>query len=320
MTAEDRKPPLAQMQRIQERIRLAEGPPDPTPLQNHIAADRLTPSPPAHTVAHIDLAQLQEAGIPTPHGGRTRVLDEFRLIKRAVLSNAAASSDERHFNLVMVTSAQPGEGKTFTALSLAMSVVADAGVPVLLVDLDIVKQDSRRRLGIRSEPGLIDVLADSKIPLSQALVQTDVPRLTVLPAGSDHPLAHELMAGPKMQAVMDHLSNIYRNGLVILDLAPVLVSADASVTAANVGQVILVVEANRTGRASIEQTLTLLQGCKRISLLLNKVDASELIDQYGTYYGEPYKYAKPGGAHGVVDRLTTYLHDQLVRSNKSGSS
>ena len=318
MAAEDRK---LSIQHMQERIRLSEGSPGLAVLQNHVAAAKIAQhSPaPAHQVAHIDLAELQEAGIPTPSGGRTRVLDEYRLIKRNVLRTAATASHEKHLNLVMVTSAQAGEGKTFTALSLAMSILAEEGVPVLLVDLDVVKQDSRRRLGIRNELGVIDVLADSKLTLSQALVQTDVPRLTVLPAGSDHPLAHELMASGKMQDLMSHLSKMYQNGLVIFDLAPVLVSADASVLASNVGQVILVIEANRTGRASIEQTVSLLQGCKRISLLLNKVEASELIDQYGTYYGEPYKYAKPGGAPSVVDRLTTYLRN-LVRSKKSGSS
>ena len=220
-------------------------------LQNHVAAARIVPQGPAPF--HIDLTQLQEAGIPTPNGGRSRVIDEYRLIKRAVMRNAAEGSN---LNLVLVTSAQPGEGKTFTALSLAMSAIADEGVPVLLVDVDVVKQDSCRRLGIRSEIGLLDLLADNKVTLPQVLVQTDVPRLAVLPAGADRPLAHELMAGPKMHALMDHLSNVYRNGLVIFDIAPALVSADASVLAANVGQVVLVVEANRTGRTSVEQTVS----------------------------------------------------------------
>ena len=95
------------------------------------------------------------------------MIDEYRLIKRAVMRNAAAGSN---LNLVLVTSAQPGEGKTFTALSLAMSAVADEGVPVLLVDVDVFKQDSCRRLGIRSEIGLLDVLADNKLTLPQVLV------------------------------------------------------------------------------------------------------------------------------------------------------
>jgi protein-tyrosine kinase len=308
MSAEARTPSLAQMQRIQERIRLAEGSSKLTLLQNPVAAASvaLQSATPPNNRAHIDFASLQEAGIPTPNGGRTRVIDEYRLIKRTVLRNATRGSPEEHLNLVMVTSAQPGEGKTFTALSLAMSVVAD--VPVLLVDLDVVKQESFRRLGIRSEFGVIDVLAGGTT-LPQVLLKTDVPGLSVLPAGSDRPLAHELMAGRKMQDLMSYLSKMYQNGLVIFDLAPVLASADASVLASNLGQVILVIEANRTGRASIDQTLSLLQGCKRISLLLNKVEASELIDQYGTYYGEPYTYAKPKGAQSVVGRLITFLRN-----------
>ena len=313
------------MQRIQERIQLAESSSGAAVLQNQVAATMAPRGPtPANKVAHIDLAQLQQAGMPTPHGGRSRVIDEYRLIKRTVLRNTVGGSPEEHLNLVMVTSSQPGEGKTFTALSLAMSVVADEGVPVLLIDLDVVKQDSCRRLGIRSEIGLIDVLADSRLALSQALVPTNVPGLTILPAGNDHPLAHELMAGPKMHALMDYLSKMYINGLVIVDIAPALVSADASVLAANVGQVILVIEANRTARASVEQTMSLLHGCKRISLLLNKVEASELIEQYGTYYGsyyaEPHMYAKPQGPQGVRERIMTYLRNQLLRSSKSGSS
>jgi len=323
MGVEDKKPSSAQIQRIQERIRLAEGSPRSATLQSHVAAASMAPQrpAPAHRIAHIDLAQLQEAGIPTPNGGRTRVLDEYRLIKHAVLRVAAGGSPEEHLNLVMVTSAQPGEGKTFTALSLAMSVVADEGIQVLLVDLDVVKQETCRRLGIRSEPGLIDLLANSTLTLSQALVTTDVARLTVLPAGSDHPLAHELMAGPKMRDLLDHLSNLYRNGLVILDLPPVLASADASMLAENVGQIILVVEANRTSRASVEQTISLLNGCKRISFVLNKVDASELIDQYGSYYGEPsYSHAKPVGAQTTRHGLTSYLRSHFFRSNKAGSS
>ena len=306
------------MQRIQERIRFAEGASNPALLQNHVAAAGVAPLGPAATnnVVHIDFAQLQEAGIPTPLGGRTRVIDEYRLIKRTVLRNAVAGSPGEHLNLVMVTSAQPGEGKTFTALSLAMSVVADEDVPVLLVDLDIVKQDSSRRLGIRNDLGIVDLLADSKLSLSQVLLKTDVPRLSVIPAGSDHPLAHELMAGPKMRDLMSHLSKMYHNGLVIFDLAPALVSADTSVLAANVGQVILVIEANRTGRTSVEQTISLLHDCKRISLLLNKVEASELIEQYGTYYGEPYAYAKTGDTQSVGNRLTNFLHNRLRRSNK----
>jgi receptor protein-tyrosine kinase len=323
MAAEDRKPSRAQIQNIQERIRRTEGSAAPAAPPNYIANARIEQKSPGPTykIANIDLAQLQEAGIPTPNGGRTRVLDEYRLIKHAVLRIAAGGSLEEHLNVVMVTSAQPGEGKTFTALSLAMSVVADEGVQVLLVDLDVVKNECCRRLGIRSEPGLVDLLADSNLRLAQALVATDVPRLAVLPAGSNHPLAHELIASPKMYDLVHQLSSMYRHGLVIFDLPPVLASADASVFAENVGQTIVVVEANRTGRASIEQTISLLSGCKRISLILNKASASELIDQYGSYYGEPsYTHAKPVAAQATRRGLAAWLRSQLLRSNKARSS
>src|SRR5262245_1423308 len=141
MTAEGKKQASVQVERIQERIRVTGDASNLAALQNHVAGVHALSRGAAPL--HIDLAQLQEAGIPTPNGGRSRVIDEYRLIKRAVMRIAAGGSN---LNLVLVTSAQPGEGKTFTTLSLAMSAVADHGVPVLLVDVDVVKQDVCRRL------------------------------------------------------------------------------------------------------------------------------------------------------------------------------
>jgi exopolysaccharide/PEP-CTERM locus tyrosine autokinase len=279
-------------------------------LKDHIAAriaSQQNPAP-ASKVAPIDLASLQEAGIVTPNGGRGRVLDEYRIIKRPIMRNALSrTSNEKRSNLVMVTSAQPGEGKTFTAISLAMSVVAEENVQVLLVDLDIARQQLCRTLGIRSELGLINLLNGTASALSEVLVQTDVPRLTVLPAGTDHPLAHEWLASAKMQSLMGDISNRYQGGLVIFDTSPVLVSADTSVIAMNVGQVVMVVEANRTGRASVEEAVSLVNECEQISLVLNRVAASELIDQYGSYYGDGYDREGSGGEVSLLDRFARYF-------------
>ena len=298
-----------------------------SPLKNHIAASAPTTEqdpPPASKVAHIDLARLQEAGMVTSLGGRGRVLDEYRLIKRPIVRNAVSGTEfqEKRRNLVMVTSAQPGEGKTFTAICLAMSVVAEENAQVLLVDLDIHTQQLCKTLGIRSETGLINLLHGTKPALSEVLVQTDVPRLTVLPAGSDHPLAHELLASPKMRSLMDDLSNRYRGGLVIFDTAPALISTDTSVLATNVGQVIMVVEANRTGRASVEEAVSLVDGCEQVSLVLNRVEASDLIDQYGSYYGDRYDRRRSGGVASLLDRIVTYIGKRrsLDRIKRAGSN
>lgn len=286
-------------------------------LRNHLAA-RVASSGPnsGHCVAHIDIAGLEEAGIPAPMGGRTRIIDEYRLIKRGILQNAASETAEQRSNLVMVTSAQPGEGKTFTSISLAMSVVAETDAQVLLVDLDITKQDVCRKLGIKSDKGLLNLLDDSGLMLPQVLVRTDVPRLSMLPAGADHPLAHELLASPKMQIFMADLANWYRGGLVIIDAPPVLGAPDASVIATNVGQVILVVEANRTGRAAVAESIALLKGCEQISFVLNKVDASELVDQYGSYYGQPYHAPSSDRKLSIPERITSYVGNRLRRRHE----
>jgi protein-tyrosine kinase len=143
---------------------LTEQPSGPAPpLRRHTAEIAYQPAHfPGSDVAHIDIARLQQSGMVTPAGGRDRVHDEYRLIKRPILHNALSEpeSREKRRNLVMVTSAQPGEGKTFTAISLAMSVVAEENTRVLLVDLDIARQNLCRTLGIRSEVGLIDLLGD----------------------------------------------------------------------------------------------------------------------------------------------------------------
>ena len=262
---------------------------------------------------HIDLDSLQRAGLATPGGGRNRVNEEYRLIKRPILYNGLTGTEPHNKNLVMVTSARPGEGKTFTAISLAMSVVAEGNVPVLLVDLDLARQDMCRTLGISHDVGLLDVLREPAPRLAELFVHTDVPRLTVVPGGADQPLAHELLASPKMRDFMSYLSNLYRHGLVIIDTAPVLVSADSTVLAPHVGQVILVVEANLTNRTSVEEAISLLHGPEKISLVLNKVTASELVDQYGSYYGEPHNRETFGMLSGFLSRMSASVGKRLLR-------
>jgi protein-tyrosine kinase len=245
----------------------------------------------AKAPVEIDLARLRKAGMVTPAGGRQRVVDEFRIIKRPILQNVLLSETEAfdcRRNLVMVTSARPGEGKTFTAISLAMSVVAEQDTSVLLVDLDLAKQKLSHTLGLRGRPGLIDLLSDNPPPLADVLLPTNVPRLSVLPAGGDHPLANELLAGPTMRRLMRDISERYRYGLVIFDTSPALSSTDPSVLALSVGHTIMVVQAYRTSRSSVDEALSLLSGCSNIYLVLNRIEQGDLADQYGSAYGVSY--------------------------------
>jgi protein-tyrosine kinase len=109
------------------------------------------------------------------------------------------------------------------------------------------------------------------------------------------------------------LSQWYRRGLVIIDVAPVLGVPNASVLASNVGQIVLVVEADRTGRAAVAESIALLKGCQKISLLLNKVDAALLVDNYGSYYGQQYKVPNIGGTSSIPERITNYVGNYLRR-------
>ena len=194
-----------------------------------------------------------------------------------------------------------------------MSVVAEGNIPVLLVDLDLARQDLCRTLGISSEVGLLNLLSDPAPRLTDVVFHTDIPHLTVVPGGTDQPLAHEMLASLKMQGLMGHLSNLYRHGLVIIDTAPALASADTAVLAKYVGQVVLVVEANQTSRTSVAEAISLLHGPEKISLVLNKVTASELIDQYGSYYGEQHNQERFGTPTGFLGRISMSVGQRLHR-------
>lgn len=242
---------------------------------------------PAGEIAKIDTKRLQKAGMVTPSGGRGRVVDEYRSIKRPILLNSTTGRDalEKHRNLVMISSARAGEGKTFTSISLAMSVASELDTQVLLVDLDLAKQSLCRTLGIKRETGLTDLLQNDQLVLEDVIVETDIPRLKVLPGGPDHPLATELLAGVRMRELINDLVNRYRGGLVIFDTAPLLVSTDPSLLSSHVGQTILVVEANRTTKSAVEEALSVVSGCELIYLVLNQATVSEMMDYYGSYYG-----------------------------------
>ena len=246
-------------------------------------------SVPAGDIVEINVDRLERSGLVTPQGGRKRLVDEFRIIKRSILRTAFEREDsvERFRNLVMVTSANSGEGKTSTSISLAMSVASERDRPVLLIDLDPVRQDLSRTLGAARRPGdrkgLFDLIGDENVELGDVLLPTSVPQLDLLPTGKDSPLSNELLSGSKMKELMEDLSHWYRDGLVIIDTPPVLASTEPNVLAMYVGQTVVVVEANRTERSAIDEALGLIEQCDCISFVLNKSSSAETPYQYGRY-------------------------------------
>jgi protein-tyrosine kinase len=236
----------------------------------------------------LDLGKLQVSGFVTPTGSRTRIAEEFRVIKRPILLRAFATGEERieSGNLMMVTSAKPGEGKTFTAINLAMSMASERDIHVLLVDADVQRPSVFQVLGLPPQKGLLDVLSDSNLNPADVLTRTNIRNLTLMAAGTPSLATTELLASQKMIALMQDLTTRYHDRIIILDAPPVLASSEPSVLALHVGQIILVVESGKTGRRAVEQALTHVSACPNISIIFNKADTTSGKDEFGGYgYG-----------------------------------
>jgi protein-tyrosine kinase len=275
------------------RQREAAEPSPPPPLPP--APQRPTVSVPAEVAGAdrpelvLDRGRLASFGIPLPSAERSRTVEEFRLVKRNLMAawSAAALGEQRPSRLIMVTSSRPGEGKTFTALNLALAFATERDVKALLVDVDTLHSTLASLLGVQGKKGIVDVLAGG-IDLSDALVRTDIANLLVLPPGQGGPHVPELFSSNQMVALVSELTQRFPDHFIILDTPPCMASSDAAALAPLVGQIVFVVEAHRTQQEEIEAGLSILGSSPRISLLLNKSDlASAHFGSYGYGYHYP---------------------------------
>ncbi len=236
---------------------------------------------------HIDLKRLAAAGFVTPDAPRSQLADEFRVIKRPLLANVQGKSAApvARANLIMVSSSVPGEGKTFTAINLAMSIAMELDSTALLVDADVSRPSVLERLGLPPSGGLLDVLTDPALALSDVLLRTNVERLSILPAGTPKPQATELLASDAMNRLLEDMATRYADRVLVFDAPPLLPSTESRALATHMGQVVLVVEAERTPQASVVQALTAIESCPVVHTILNKVPHSKLAAFYG-YYGQ----------------------------------
>ena len=236
----------------------------------------------------LDLARLKQAGFITPDMPRSQIADEFRVIKRPILRNALESDgSNRPRNLVMVTSALPREGKTFTALNLALSVAAEVNNTVLLIDGDVAHPMFEELLGVPREPGLLDLLTRDDVTVADALVKTNIDKLTVLPAGSRQSFATELLASEQMANLLRSLASRYPDRMIIFDSPPLLPTTEARVLASHMGQIVMVVAADATTQHAVSQALATIESCDIVLMMLNKARRTDVGSYYGYYADEP---------------------------------
>jgi exopolysaccharide/PEP-CTERM locus tyrosine autokinase len=193
-----------------------------------------------------------------------------------------------HANMIMVTSALPGEGKTFTSINLAMSIAMEMDKTVLLIDADVAKPDVTSRLGVEAEKGLIDVLIDDGLTLPEVMLRTNIPKLTLLPSGNHHIRSTELLASDRMRQLTLELSNRYPDRVIIIDSPPLLLTSEARVLAGLVGQVLLVTEEAKTPQHAVKEAVEMLDENEIVGIVMNKGTHKKESVGYGGYGYYPY--------------------------------
>jgi exopolysaccharide/PEP-CTERM locus tyrosine autokinase len=241
----------------------------------------------------LDRGRLASFGVAIPSNARSRTVEEFRLVKRNLITAWSQSdliNDPATSRIIMITSARPGEGKTFSALNLALAFASEHDVKALLVDVDTQHPGLPKILGFPSDKGIVDVLTGN-LGVTEALIQTSLPNLMILPAGRGGPHVPELLSSRQMGVLLAELTRRLPDHYIIIDTPPCMASSDAAALAPLVGQIVFIVEAHSTQQAEIEAGLSMLSSCPRISLLLNKSDSlsSEHFGSYG------YNYHSAGG-------------------------
>jgi Mrp family chromosome partitioning ATPase len=261
-------------------------PAQPEPAPTPLPAAAPAPEPVAFCGPHaaIDRDHLRNGGLIVPEDPVTALLEEFRIVKRELLADARAGATALA-RRILVCSPHSGEGKTYCATNLAIALAAERDLEVLLVDADVVNPSVTRRLGISAERGLMDALADPAILPESLVIRTDIDGLFVLPAGTASARDAEWLASARTGEVLDRLTEGAPDRILIFDTPPALAASPAAELAQHVGQALLVVRADETARAALEDAQQLLSACSDIKLLLNAARYSPSGRRFGSYYG-----------------------------------
>lgn len=237
----------------------------------------------------IDTARLASRNLLGPQSKRNRMVEEFRLIKRRLLGRRWATG-ERPGNTIIVTSALPEEGKTTIAVNLAMSIAAEEDLRVLLVDADFIKPNALRQLGVTADKGLIDVIQNPRLDISDVMLATNIDKLSLIPSGQLHDRCTELLASARMKEIVAELASRYDDRILIFDSPPVLATTESVTLASHMGQIVFVVQAERTRRQLVASALELVGHKERVSMVLNRATPRLGSTEFGSYYGA-YRYA-----------------------------
>ncbi len=278
------------LKKLQEQQR--EAPVAPSPVIGTVTPVTVrTALPASHArvdkIVKIDRAALRSAGLAPNPAQERRLASEYRNIKRPLLASALGRGGAARLpagNILMVASALPGEGKTYTSINLAMSIALERDITVLLADADLAKPHISRTFGVEGEPGLLDVLRGDVEDVESAIIPTDVPGLSILPAGRRTDMATELLASNRMEHVIAELNRRDPNRIALFDSPPLLLTSESRVLATLVGQIVIVVRAGSTPQKAVLDALGALGEGRPIGLVLNQREGATTDTYYG--YGD----------------------------------
>ena len=188
--------------------------------------------------------------------------------------------------VLLVTSSQPAEGKSTTSIAIASSF-ARIGKRAVLIDMDLRRPSIHHRFGFTNDRGMSDLLT-SHDPVESALRDSGQPNLRLISSGPVPPSPTELIASPRMRALIEDLSAKF--DVVVIDSSPILGLADAPLLSALVDGVLLVVEAERSRRGTLKSSLRRLRSMRPVILgaVLTKFDPRKNQSRYSEYYGYDY--------------------------------
>ncbi len=248
---------------------------------NRISHDKPLPTTASPNYINIDLERLHQLGIVTPNQGKTQIAEQFRIIKRPLLTKAFAKKNN---NLIMISSALAGEGKSFCAVNLAMSIASEMDHRVLLIDADVARPSIPNLLDIENQAGLMDILIGKSGDVSDVLIKTNVEKLSLIMSGTAHSHATELLASQTMAILLEELAQRYNDRIVVFDAPPILLTSEARVLPERMGQIVLVVEAEQTTQQALNQVINQFSSKANISLIYNKVKTFASGEYCGYYY------------------------------------
>jgi protein-tyrosine kinase len=284
---------IARMKNQAGAVKLKAAEAVPMPISPVSVVDQASESSKAAKRMVLDTIAMRAGGYLPEEGKDRHFADHFRRIKRPLvdraLSGDVAAGDPR---VIMITSALPGDGKTFTSINLALSMALERAISVLLVDCDVAKRHVSNIVGLKEEAGLLDALVDESLDIESLVVQTNLRGLSILPAGRRAEATAELLSSNRMRQIIANLFARNPRRLLLLDSPPLLITNEGRTLVKTAGQVVLVVRAGYTARHAVQDAVGLFDAQQAGGIILNQVAVSGGEDYYG--YGSYGSYGANG--------------------------